>query len=381
MADERISSLLAPSFIEELKLAEDGLERVVQLIADANKAGKAAEGFATQSKSIKDLSNSSAQLTKEQEKQAKAAEKLAVQAQRLADVQTKELLRAQREEAKIAAELTNDYGLLSKAYNEAALRAKNYSLQLGATHPITLQAIEDAKKMDAELKRLDAGTGKFNRNVGNYKDATNGLRFSVQQIARELPSLSNGIGVFFSAIGNNIAGAQDAFKAFNEEQKQLRAQGLPTTSIFQALAGSIFNVQTALLLVVTGLTVYGKDIVNYLSGTKKAKDATDDFSQSLSDLNEKIEFGSTSLDRASKLRIAQAKARGADEKTIKAIEQEGFEARLKQQDAFIQESIDNEIYYTGLLSKLQGGINLQTKEGVKLKEIFKRTWRKPNLRP
>lgn len=252
MADERVSSFATPEFFEELKLAEDELAKVVQLIAEANQAGKRAEGFAVQAKTIKEVAVSADKLAAAQERQAKAAGNAATAT-----------VKAAQAEAKMIAELTNDYGMLSKAYNEAALRAKNYALQLGVAHPSTISAIKDAKDLSNQLKLLDFSVGQSNRNVGNYAGSMVGLQGSIQQLARELPSLSGGFAIFASAIGNNIAPAADALQRFRNEQKLLKAQGAQTQTVFSALSGAILNWQTLLLVGVTLLTVYGKEIGDF----------------------------------------------------------------------------------------------------------------------
>lgn len=157
-------------------------------------------------------------------KAAKAADVRAKTATKLATESSKtsrQLQRDQKEEAKIAAELLNDYGLLSKAYLDAALRAKNYALQLGESNPITLEAIAAANKMGETLKRLDASVGQHGRNVGNYASAYSGLNMSIQQILREAPSAAVSLNTFFLAISNNLPMFFDELAKINKEVKGL----------------------------------------------------------------------------------------------------------------------------------------------------------------
>lgn len=79
-----------------------------------------------------------------------------------------------KENADINEYLSNDYKQLSLAYNEASLKAKNYALALGETHPLTVQAAEDANAMGETLKRLDNSVGQNQRNVGNYAGSLQG---------------------------------------------------------------------------------------------------------------------------------------------------------------------------------------------------------------
>lgn len=160
-------------------------------------------------------------------KAAKAAEVRARSAAAAAAAQgksTAQLTKEQKELTRLTNELTNDYGLLSKAYNDAALRAKNYSLQLGANNPITLEAIAAANKMGDTLKRLDASVGQHQRNVGNYASSYNGLNMSIQQILREAPSAAVSLNTFFLAISNNLPMFFDEIQKIKAAQKAQIAQ-------------------------------------------------------------------------------------------------------------------------------------------------------------
>lgn len=91
-----------------------------------------------------------------------------------------------RQEQKIAEDLSNEYKQLSLASNELSLKAKNYAITLGENHPVTLQAVSDAKNLSDFLKRLDASVGQFGRSVGDY---ANQLRPAFESIREQLLKL------------------------------------------------------------------------------------------------------------------------------------------------------------------------------------------------
>jgi hypothetical protein len=99
------------------------------------------------------------------------AEKEAVQTsilkQKAADAAAKGLER----EKKAAVDTGNAYKQLSQDYTKTALAAKNFNLTLGANNPLTIAATRNATEMGNKLKALDASTGTFTRNVGNYGGA------------------------------------------------------------------------------------------------------------------------------------------------------------------------------------------------------------------
>lgn len=218
-------------------------------------------------------------------------------------IKTKKLKRQEQEavtklsmkEAKQAAELSNDYLQLSKAYNDAALKAKNYALVLGEQHPTTVQAIKDAKGMYDTLYRLDTAVGQHTRNVGNYKSAFNGLNQSFAQVARELPSLTISAQQFFLAISNNLPMVADEIARAKVEIAALKAEGKETPSLFQRIGGALFSWQTLLAVGITLLTAYGKELIDWVSSMFKGADATKVAAERLSEYAREADNAKTSL--------------------------------------------------------------------------------------
>ena len=95
---------------------------------------------------------------------------------------------------------------------------------------------------------------------------------SLAQITREMPAFANSAQTGFMALSNNIPIFFDAISQVKNLNKELQAQGKPTVSVLQQLAGALFSWQTLLSVGVTLLTVYGKDIVAWtqklISGNK-----------------------------------------------------------------------------------------------------------------
>lgn len=132
-----------------------------------------------------------------------------------------------------------------------------------------LKSIQEA---DARIKELDATIGNHQRNVGNYQ-SFNGLNMSVQQIVRELPSATMGVNMFFMAISNNLPIMADQIKLAKEANKAMKAAGGEPVPVWKQLVSSLFSWQTAMMVGITLLTVYGKDIANWVKGLFKANDA------------------------------------------------------------------------------------------------------------
>lgn len=154
---------------------------------------------------------------------------------------------------------------------------------LGAEGKKTLQQIQTLKN---ELKSMDAQMGNYQRNVGNYASHWNGLNMSVQQVARELPSLAVGWNTFFLAISNNLPILADELKKANNEFKAMQASGQKGIPVWKQLTGAVLNWQTALVVGITLLSVYGKDIMDWIASLFKGKKITEELINVELELNE-----------------------------------------------------------------------------------------------
>lgn len=141
---------------------------------------------------------------------------------------------------------------------------------------------ENINKVTKEIKDAEFATQRFYRNVGNYP---NQLGMSVQQIARELPSLTMGANQFFLAISNNLPILADNIKLARQEYAEAIAQGQQATPVWKQLLSSIISWQTLLTVGITLLTVYGKDIVEFVGGLFKQKEAFDASAKAAEDYN------------------------------------------------------------------------------------------------
>ena len=163
---------------------------------------------------------------------------------------------------------------LNNTYDNLSASVRN-----SAAGDATLQQI---KKLDAELKQLEANTGRYQRNVGNYSSAFGMLGLSVQQVARELPSLAVNWNTFFLAISNNLPMLADQIQIANKNYKDLMAaqqQGQRLNElavpVWKQLISRLFSWQTALVAGITILSLYGEDILNWIKDMFSAEKQID----------------------------------------------------------------------------------------------------------
>jgi len=202
------------------------------------------------------------------------AEQEAIKTKKLKTQASDSAATAASREKKIEEEVLNDYKQLSLAYNDAALKAKNYALRLGETNPVTVAAVKNAREMYDILLRVDSAVGQNQRNVGNYKEAFNGLQVSFSQVARELPSLAVSANTFLLAISNNLPMVIDEVRKAKDEIKVLQEQGKETPNLIERIATSFFNWNMALNIGIALLTIYGTKVASFIAGLFDSEAAT-----------------------------------------------------------------------------------------------------------
>ncbi len=158
--------------------------------------------------------------------------------------------------------LRKQLSLLNAEYDR--LSATDRKATVGTNLQKQIQAL------NTEISSAEQATGRYQRNVGNYASSWNGLSVSVQQVARELPSLAVGWNTFFLAISNNLPMLADELKKAAAEYKAFKmavAAGnndvAKVAPVWKQLITSIFSWQTALVAAITLLSVYGKDIIEW----------------------------------------------------------------------------------------------------------------------
>jgi hypothetical protein len=148
------------------------------------------------------------------------------------------------------------------------------------------------QSLNTEISAAEQATGRYQRNVGNYASAWNGLGMSVQQVARELPSLAIGWNTFFLAISNNLPMLAGELKKASAEYKAFKAavaagnnDVAKVTPVWKQLISSIFSWQTALVVAITMLSVYGKDIIEWTKNLFGLNNAIDSVTKTQKILN------------------------------------------------------------------------------------------------
>lgn len=138
--------------------------------------------------------------------------------------------------------------------------------------------IRQIETLQRELQELQSTAKKTDLTPGNapaVQRTYNGLNMSIQQMARELPSLAMGPQMFFMAISNNLPIFTDELARARKEYDLLTASGQKATPVWKQVISSIGSFQTLLAVGITLAVVYGKEIGNFVSNLFQGKKAFD----------------------------------------------------------------------------------------------------------
>lgn len=175
--------------------------------------------------------------------------------------------------AMVAISITGSYNEMNASLLVLEKRFKDLS-EADRNSEFGVNLLKDIDKLKNQLKSIDAQMGNYQRNVGNYASHWNGLQVSVQQIGRELPSLAIGWNTFFLAISNNLPILADEIKKAKIQYEEFKKAGISSIPVWKQVVSSIFSWQTALVLAITVLSMYGKDIIEWVGNIFNAESAT-----------------------------------------------------------------------------------------------------------
>lgn len=122
--------------------------------------------------------------------------------------------------------------------------------------------------------------------IPNAQRQFNGLHNSIQQMAREMPSLAMGPQMFFMAISNNLPIFTDELARARKEYDELQKSGKKGTPVWKQVLSSLFSWQTAMTTGIMLLVMYGDEIWDWTKNLFSAKKGVDEFNISLKEMTE-----------------------------------------------------------------------------------------------
>lgn len=166
------------------------------------------------------------------------------------------------------------------------------------------EQVEGLKNELQQLQTLSAQTKVTPNDIPQAQGKFNGLHNSIQQMAREMPSLAMGPQTFFMAISNNLPVFTDEVARARNEYNALVAAGGKGVPVWRQILKSLLSWQTALTTGIMLLVMYGDEIISWtkkLFGANKSLAETceklDEFQKSVADTASGV---LTTFDRLSK---------------------------------------------------------------------------------
>lgn len=203
----------------------------------------------------------------------------------------------------VIAQLEQELLELQKQYRNAMAAGTNTDAQMA-----DIQALQGViRQLKAELQGLEEQkkkTGSTPLMGDDPAPKLNNVRMSMQQIARELPSLAMGPQMFFLAISNNIPMFTDALSSARQEYEALTKAGKKATPVWKQVLSSLFSWQTALAALITLSIVYGKEIGGWVKSLFGVKDAALSAAKAQEKVNES--FRNSSSDVAEQVTLVRS---------------------------------------------------------------------------
>lgn len=292
--------------IEQLKVSNGIIDGARQITEELNNA---TDVFVEQQLKVKGLSDEIKKLNKSYLSLSDADKNSQKGSNILTDLKEKTRQHALENEAlkRLRKEYSDNIKIEGAASDSLVALRKQLSLlnaeydRLSATDrksTIGTNLQKQIQALNTEISSAEQATGRYQRNVGNYASSWNGLSVSVQQAARELPSLTVGWNTFFLAISNNLPMLADELKKAAAEYKAFKmavAAGnndvAKVAPVWKQLITSIFSWQTALVAAITLLSVYGKDIIEWTKNLLGADTAQKRLNESLKEFNNLVGKG------------------------------------------------------------------------------------------
>ncbi|WP_459187301.1 hypothetical protein ACGE0T_14325 [Parabacteroides sp. APC149_11_2_Y6] len=149
------------------------------------------------------------------------------------------------------------------------------------------------KTMLTQINNADQNLAKINAEMANNAALAktmgtqyNGLRTQISMVARELPNLGISLSTFIISLSNNLPYLADEIAKANKEFNELKKTSQAATPVWKQMIGAIFNWQTALIVGITVLTAYSREIQAWVQELIKGNSAASILADTQKFLNE-----------------------------------------------------------------------------------------------
>ena len=291
----------------QIKALDDQMKPHIQTLSEVEKAEqRLAYLQSDEGKRLLELKAKIAELTSARKQQKATVDPLVQAQEKLAYAQSEEnrrlkLYSTQIREANQIAQLQATIANSAEgSYNRLSAQYALNKIRLNQMSTAEREAADSGKKLEAETNaiyqqmiKLQEATGSYRLSVGHYQKTWDGLGISISQVVRELPAAAVSLNTFFLGISNNIPMVIDEINKLRKKNELLRAEGKETVNVTKSIVKSLFSWNTALVVLLTVFSMYGKEIIAWIDKTFAGRDAAKSFEDALEDLNDELGKGST----------------------------------------------------------------------------------------
>lgn len=291
----------------QIKALDDQMKPHIQTLSEVEKAEqRLAYLQSDEGKRLLELKAKIAELTSARKQQKATVDPLAQAQEKLAYAQSEEnqqlkLYSTQIREANQIAQLQATIANSAEgSYNRLSAQYALNKIRLNQMSAAEREAADSGKKLEAETNaiyqqmiKLQEATGNYRLSVGHYQKTWDGLGISISQVVRELPAAAVSLNTFFLGISNNIPVVVDEINRLRRQNELLAAEGKEQISVTRSIVKSLFSWNTALVVLLTVFSMYGKEIITWIDKTLAGRDAAKSFEDALEDLNSELGKGST----------------------------------------------------------------------------------------
>ena len=291
----------------QIKALDDQMKPHIQTLSEVEKAEqRLAYLQSDEGKRLLELKAKIAELTSARKQQKATVDPLAQAQEKLAYAQSEEnqqlkLYSTQIREANQIAQLQATIANSAEgSYNRLSAQYALNKIRLNQMSAAEREAADSGKKLEAETNaiyqqmiKLQEATGNYRLSVGHYQRTWDGLGISISQVVRELPAAAVSLNTFFLGISNNIPMVVDEINRLRRQNELLAAEGKEQISVTKSIVKSLFSWNTALVVLLTVFSMYGKEIITWIDKTLAGRDAAKSFEDALEDLNDELGKGST----------------------------------------------------------------------------------------
>ena len=291
----------------QIKTLDDQMKPHIQTLSEVEKAEqRLAYLQSDEGKRLLELKAKIAELTSARKQQKATVDPLAQAQEKLAYAQSEEnqqlkLYSTQIREANQIAQLQATIANSAEgSYNRLSAQYALNKIRLNQMSAAEREAADSGKKLEAETNtiyqqmiKLQEATGNYRLSVGHYQKTWDGLGISISQVVRELPAAAVSLNTFFLGISNNIPMVVDEINRLRKQNELLAAEGKEQINVTKSVVKSLFSWNTALVVLLTAFSMYGKEIITWIDKTFAGRDAAKSFEDALEDLNDELGKGST----------------------------------------------------------------------------------------